>query len=464
MLTTTSRLFRFSPRRPRRCRPQVEALECRTVPAAFTFDNPVIATNNPMAVVSHQPTTATSFDEVEAGDDFILAQPTQLQSATFTGLLPAGTPLTNVTDVTIEIYRVFPNDSNVTRTSGPGTTPPFQTANVPTRQNSPSDVVFDDRDSGAAGELTFTPTLVAPAFTAANSVTDTGIHPKPNQTTGGDGPQAGEEVTFNVTFTKPFDLPADHYFFVPQVQLTGNPSPGFLWLAATRPNPAQNPDLQAWIRNSNLNPDWLRIGTDIVGGNPAPTFNLAFSLAGQTVAPSISSLSPAAAGEGGPSFTLTVNGSHFQSGATVLFNGTSLATTFVSDTQLTAVVPASLIAHAGTARVTVSAPAGTSGAFPFPITDAKPALAAAVTVGSSGNVTLNGSFADAVSETHFVLVFWGDGSASLVPLGVSGSGSFSTPHRYRGRQAHRAHTITVLAFDDEFSISNVVTLTAAGSL
>ena len=43
-------------------------------------------------------------------------------------------------------------------------------------------------------------------------------------------------------------------------------------------------DLQAWIRNENLAPDWSRIGTDIVGppatGGLAPTFNEAFSLDG----------------------------------------------------------------------------------------------------------------------------------------------------------------------------------------
>jgi hypothetical protein len=48
------------------------------------------------------------------------------------------------------------------------------------------------------------------------------------------------------------------------------------------------PDLQAWTRDATLDPDWVRIGTDIVGGSPfgdpAPTFNLAFSLAGETVA------------------------------------------------------------------------------------------------------------------------------------------------------------------------------------
>src|SRR5437763_16350318 len=42
-------------------------------------------------------------------------------------------------------------------------------------------------------------------------------------------------------------------------------------------------DPQAWVRNSNLAPDWLRIGTDIVGGALPPTFNMTFSLAGKTI-------------------------------------------------------------------------------------------------------------------------------------------------------------------------------------
>jgi hypothetical protein len=41
--------------------------------------------------------------------------------------------------------------------------------------------------------------------------------------------------------------------------------------------------LQAWTRDQNLDPDWLRIGTDIVGGTTPPTFNMVFSLSGQTV-------------------------------------------------------------------------------------------------------------------------------------------------------------------------------------
>jgi hypothetical protein len=44
---------------------------------------------------------------------------TSIQSATFTGLIPTGVSLSSISDVHIEIYRVFPNDSNVSRTSGP---------------------------------------------------------------------------------------------------------------------------------------------------------------------------------------------------------------------------------------------------------------------------------------------------------------------------------------------------------
>ena len=39
-------------------------------------------------------------------------------------------------------------------------------------------------------------------------------------------------------------------------------------------------DLQSWTRDAFLDPDWLRIGTDIVGGT---AFNAAFSLTGETV-------------------------------------------------------------------------------------------------------------------------------------------------------------------------------------
>jgi hypothetical protein len=234
-----------------------------------------------MATAS-QPESAGKI-EIESADDFVLTSPTRLTSATFAGLLPTGAPLSDVVDVRIEIYRVFPADSNVARTSGP---PTFSTPQVPTRVNSPSDVELDDR-SASAKTLTFTPGIIAQTFTANNSVLN-GIHPMPGQTTGGDGRVTGQEVQFNVIFTTPFNLPADHYFFVPQVQLSS--SGNFFWLSAPRPIvppgtsfPPGSTDLQEWIRNANLDPDWLRVGTDIVGGTTPPTFNATFSLSGDIV-------------------------------------------------------------------------------------------------------------------------------------------------------------------------------------
>ena len=67
-------------------------------------------------------------------------------------------------------------------------------------------------------------------------------------------------------------------------------------------------------------------------------------------------LVPSAIAPAGPSFTLTVNGTGFVSGSVVNWNGTPLSTTFVSDSQLTATVPASNIATPSSASITVSSP------------------------------------------------------------------------------------------------------------
>src|SRR6516165_829028 len=185
--------------------------------------------------------------EIESADDFILNSETHINSATFTGLIPTGATVENVD---VEIYRVFPKDSK---------DPP--NGAVTTRMNSPSDVEFADRNV-ADSNMTFTTTTLSSSFKADNSVLN-GIHPLPNEATGGEGPVTGEEVQFNADFTTPFDLPADHYFFVPQVQL--NDGNDFFWLSAPKPIvPPGTPfvgDLQEWIRNADLDPNWLRVGT-----------------------------------------------------------------------------------------------------------------------------------------------------------------------------------------------------------
>ena len=245
-------------------------------------DSLLFSTGDPdgkMAAAS-RPDSVGKF-EIETGDDFVLTTKTSISSATFTGLL---TGSGSVGEVRVEIYRVFPNDSDVGRTSGP---PTFSTPEVPTRVNSPSDVELDDRDT-ASGNLAFTTTDLG-SFTSNNSVLPGGIHAVPGQTTGGNSALTGEETEFGVTFSTPFILPAGHYFFVPQVEVT-DANGDFFWLSAPRPIvPPGTPfppgftDLQAWTRDEGLAPDWLRIGTDIVGGSPAPTFNMTFSLTGESV-------------------------------------------------------------------------------------------------------------------------------------------------------------------------------------
>ena len=234
-------------------------------PFHFSTGNP----DGKIATASRPGPASGTNQETESADDFALsAAETVIDHATFIGLIPGKVSVSDITQVRVEIYRVFPKDSDTSRTP-----------QVPTRANSPSDVEFDDRDS-ATGALTFTAEVLDSDFSALNSV-DTGIHPSPGQHTGGDGAVRGQEVFFDVTFLKPFKLPFDHYFFIPQVLLS-DPDEHFLWLSAPKPivpNPGTPifPDLQSWIRNDELAPDWLRIGTDIVGSG---AFNGTFSLDG----------------------------------------------------------------------------------------------------------------------------------------------------------------------------------------
>jgi hypothetical protein len=211
--------------------------------------------------------------EIEAADDFILTVPVSLTSATFVGLVPSGS---SIVKVDVELYRKFPLDSDTVRP-----------IHVLTRANSPSDNALASRDS-AAGTLSFTTAVLNPTFTALNSVLN-GIHPFPGQTTGGELAVSGQEIQFNVTLTTPLSLSPGQYFFIPQVQLdSGN----FYWLSAPKPIvPPGTPfvgDLQTWIRNEDLAPDWSRVGADIVG---AGAFNGTFSLAGEELTPL--TLSPA---------------------------------------------------------------------------------------------------------------------------------------------------------------------------
>ena len=212
--------------------------------------------------------------ETETADDFVLSQTTVITGATITGLITPATPLASIANVEVELYHRFPEDS----------IDPPSPIKVPSRVNSPSDVEIDSATRDAhRGTLSFTTNLLNPNFSVPTTVVNK-INAKPlDSVTHGEPAAIGEEVEIAITFTSPIVLPAGHYFFRPEVLVTGG---DFLYLSAPRPIVAPGTaiagDLQAWIRNSDLKPDWLRIGTDIIAGDP-PTFNMTFSLTGATI-------------------------------------------------------------------------------------------------------------------------------------------------------------------------------------
>jgi hypothetical protein len=121
----------------------------------------------------------------------------------------------------------------------------------------------------------------------------------------------------------------------------------------------------------------IAIDSATAPGNPVPFLSLP--------------LVPDAAAPAAAGFTLTVNGAGFVSGATVDFNGTALATTFVNRRQLTAVVPAADIASAGTASITVINPSP-GGGRSNPLTFSVATPETSVSFSNATNSPITGSY------------------------------------------------------------------------
>jgi len=152
-------------------------------------------------------------------------------------------------------------------------------------------------------------------------------------------------------------------------------------------------------------------------------------------------LEPASIAPGEPEFTLTVTGTGFAPSATVNWNGTALATTYVSSEKLQASVPAANIASRSSAAVTVAnpGPALVSNAILFPV---EPYLAAPTFANAPGSPIAAGTqpesvvvadfrgigrsdlaVANVVSDNVTILLSNGDGTftqgaSSPIPVGV----------------------------------------------
>jgi peptidoglycan/xylan/chitin deacetylase (PgdA/CDA1 family) len=165
--------------------------------------------------------------------------------------------------------------------------------------------------------------------------------------------------------------------------------------------------------------------------NPDGSLSNAMAFEVRAPQPAVIGLSPSWQISGGSSFTLTVDGSNFVSGAKVRWNGSDRATSFVSSTELQATIPAADITTVGTASVTVYNPppgGGTSNAISFNILPALVSLSVSPSsvvggTGSTGTVTLNGP---APSGGAVVSLSSSNPSVASVPSSVTvGNGNTS---------------------------------------
>jgi hypothetical protein len=122
-------------------------------------------------------------------------------------------------------------------------------------------------------------------------------------------------------------------------------------------------------------------------------------------APTLSTVSPAGIAAGSADSALTLTGSGFAQQSVVQANGTALATSFVGDTQLTAIIPSSLLATAGTLSINVVNPSpggGISTTEPLTVSIAVSVSPAAQTVA----VTQTQQFTVTVAGTADQSVTW----------------------------------------------------------
>lgn len=148
--------------------------------------------------------------------------------------------------------------------------------------------------------------------------------------------------------------------------------------------------------------------------------------------PTLVSLNPASALAGSPATTLALSGSNFAPGCEVEFNGSPLATTYSDPTSLTAVLPASLLANAGSYPVAVDnsdVTGTTSNALSFTVI---PQPVSVTVTPASAQIPINGvqQFAATVANTSNTAVTWSvnglTGGNSTVGT-ISSAGLYTAP-------------------------------------
>ena len=208
------------------------------------------------------------------------------------------------------------------------------------------------------------------------------------------------------------------------------------------------------------------VNTGASASNPLP-----FTI---TAGATLTSLSPTSKPAGNAQFTLTVNGTNLVNGAVVYWNGAALTTTYVSATELTAIVPASDVATPGTAQVTAANPhTSPTNALTFTITNASAIL---TSLSPSSAQAGSGGFTLIVNGLKFVngaVVKWNNAALATAYLGptvvvayvpasdVATAGTASVVVAIPGALASNALTFTITPAPAPAHLTSLSPFTAA---
>jgi FG-GAP-like repeat/Putative Ig domain len=220
-------------------------------------------------------------------------------------------------------------------------------------------VVYDAPPANGSGVQTATIAATSVADNTKTAAVKITINPPPTIATGslpaGSAGTAFSQMVGESGGTPPFawsiasdPLPNGLSLAASTGTISGTPAEGGTWYFFVQLTDGVGVTAQSLLS--------IEITPNTPSGNPVPFLN--------------QPLVPDAVSPGGSQFTLTANGTGFLPTSTVNFNGAALATTFVSNKQLTAVVPAAEIATAATASITVVNPSpggGSSNVVYFPV-------------------------------------------------------------------------------------------------
>jgi len=158
--------------------------------------------------------------------------------------------------------------------------------------------------------------------------------------------------------------------------------------------------------------------------------SVSFTVTQPVIVPVIVSLSQTSVVAGSGALTLTVTGSGFASGASVLWNGSAIPTTFMSATELLATVSSKLISLPATVSVTVSSGGQTSAGATIIITPlvtlSRIGLLAQVAAGGGWDTATYLTNSTAASITAELSFHADSGSALVLPLIATQQGKSQT--------------------------------------